>query len=422
MTPDKYLPHRYAGASGDFNPIHIDPEFAKAVGLPGNILHGLWMMAQVARGNAQLADGDPRALKRLSVQFRGMGFPEQELVVTGTVKEVDGRPRGDRHRGRAGRQPGDPQRPGRAEFAARSARRSYHQGAVLSERQNQILSLVVERYVDDGRPVGSRALASRADIDWSPSTVRAELAGLEEEGFLTHPHTSAGRVPTDTRLPLLRRAAAGPAGPAPAADQPASCGLSRMRREVDVAIRETTATLSQVTDLVALVTAPPLHTATIHRIEVLRLQPRVVMVVVIASNGGVTKRVFTFDREVDTGLVEWAASYLNERLAGLASAPGWRVGPAPRPRARLGRRRISSREISSAFTDLEESAEDTLYVDGAARLLSEEHLPGPAARRRPDAGPGASGERAAGPAHRARPALGLRLDRRRESRLRSCAR
>ena len=88
VTPDRYLPHRYAGASGDFNPIHIDPEFAKQVGLPGNILHGLWMMAQVARGNAQLADGDPRALKRLSVQFRGMGFPERELVVSGTVKEV----------------------------------------------------------------------------------------------------------------------------------------------------------------------------------------------------------------------------------------------------------------------------------------------------------------------------------------------
>ena len=90
VTPDKYLPHRYAGASGDFNPIHIDPEFARQVGLPGNILHGLWMMAQVARGNAQLADGDPRALKRLSVQFRGMGFPEQELLVSGTVKESDG--------------------------------------------------------------------------------------------------------------------------------------------------------------------------------------------------------------------------------------------------------------------------------------------------------------------------------------------
>jgi len=90
VIPDKYLPHRYAGASGDFNPIHIDKEFATAVGLPSNILHGLWMMAQVARANAQLADGDPRALKRLSVQFRGMGFPEQELVVSGTIKSVDG--------------------------------------------------------------------------------------------------------------------------------------------------------------------------------------------------------------------------------------------------------------------------------------------------------------------------------------------
>jgi acyl dehydratase len=92
VTPDKYLPHRYAGASGDFNPIHIDPEYAKQVGLPGNILHGLWMMAQVARANSELAGGNPAALKRLSVQFRGMGIPEQEIVVSGTVKEVnDGR-------------------------------------------------------------------------------------------------------------------------------------------------------------------------------------------------------------------------------------------------------------------------------------------------------------------------------------------
>ena len=89
VTPDKYLPHRYAGASGDFNPIHIDPEFAKAVGLPNNILHGLYMMGLVARANSALADGDPRALRRLSVQFRGMGMPEQEIVVSGTVKEVD---------------------------------------------------------------------------------------------------------------------------------------------------------------------------------------------------------------------------------------------------------------------------------------------------------------------------------------------
>ncbi len=88
VTPDKYLPHRYAGASGDFNPIHIDPEFAKAVGLPGSILHGLYSMALVARANVAAAGGDPRSLKRLSVQFRGMGMPEQEIVVRGTVREL----------------------------------------------------------------------------------------------------------------------------------------------------------------------------------------------------------------------------------------------------------------------------------------------------------------------------------------------
>jgi acyl dehydratase len=90
VTPDKYLPHRYAGASGDFNPIHIDPEFAKAVGLPNTILHGLYMMGLVSRSAMDLAGGDPKALKRLSVQFRGMGAPETEIVVSGTVKSVDG--------------------------------------------------------------------------------------------------------------------------------------------------------------------------------------------------------------------------------------------------------------------------------------------------------------------------------------------
>jgi acyl dehydratase len=90
VTPDRFLPHRYAGASGDFNPIHIDKEFATSVGLPGNILHGLYGMALVARANAAAAGGDPRSLKRLSVQFRGMGLPEQEIVVSGTVTAVNG--------------------------------------------------------------------------------------------------------------------------------------------------------------------------------------------------------------------------------------------------------------------------------------------------------------------------------------------
>jgi acyl dehydratase len=87
ITPDKYLTTRYAGASGDFNPIHIDEEFARAVGLPGRILHGLWTMAQVARAQTEAAGG-PEHLKRLSVQFRGMGMPEQEVLVSGTVRET----------------------------------------------------------------------------------------------------------------------------------------------------------------------------------------------------------------------------------------------------------------------------------------------------------------------------------------------
>jgi acyl dehydratase len=89
VTPDKYLTLRYAGASGDFNPIHIDEEFARSVGLPGRILHGLWTMAQVARAQTEAAGG-PGHLRRLSVQFRGMGMPEQEVLVTGTVRELDG--------------------------------------------------------------------------------------------------------------------------------------------------------------------------------------------------------------------------------------------------------------------------------------------------------------------------------------------
>jgi acyl dehydratase len=88
VTPDKYLTVRYAGASGDFNPIHVDDDFAREVGLPGKILHGLWTMAQVARAQTEAAGG-PHALKRLSVTFRGMGLPEREITVTGKVDKVE---------------------------------------------------------------------------------------------------------------------------------------------------------------------------------------------------------------------------------------------------------------------------------------------------------------------------------------------
>ena len=242
---------------------------------------------------------------------------------------------------------------------------------MLSERQQAILGLVVDGYVDGARPVGSKAIAELPEIEWSASTVRAELSSLEEEGFLSHPHTSAGRVPTDSGYryyvgELLRSADRLPTPPG------GELRLSAMRREVDDAIRETTAALSRITDLVALVSAPPLHTATIHRVEVLRLQPKTAMVVVIASNGSVSKRVFSFPSELDPGLVEWAGSYLNERLSGLGLGARMAAGRLDDPELSETERGFVS-EISSAFVGLEESAEETLYVDGAARLLSEEH-------------------------------------------------
>jgi heat-inducible transcriptional repressor len=242
---------------------------------------------------------------------------------------------------------------------------------MLSERQKSVLGLVVDGYVEDGKPVGSRAIATRPGIDWSPSTIRAELAALEQEGFLTHPHTSAGRVPTDSGYRFYVQELLSSDGKLPAAPQ-TDLHLSQMRREVDDAIRDTTAALSRITDLVALVSAPPLHTATIHRVEVLLLQPRTVMVVVIASNGGVTKRVFTFPSEVDTGLVEWAGSYLNERLEGLGLGARMAANRLADPELSATERGFLD-DISGAFTGLEETADETLYVDGAARLLSEEH-------------------------------------------------
>ena len=244
---------------------------------------------------------------------------------------------------------------------------------MLTQRQQAVLRLVVDSYLDSGRPVGSKSIAESPDVAWSPSTVRAELAALEAAGYLTHPHTSAGRLPTDAGYrfyadSLLAERAL------PATRGPGLVDLSQMRREVDEAMRATTSALSQMTDLLALATAPPPSTARIHRVEVLRLQPRVVMVMVIASNGAVAKRVFSFDEDVDEGLVEWASSYLNERLAGLALG-------ARTTQSRLRDPELSAAEagfveqIGGAFTDLEQRAGEDLYVDGAARLLSEEHAP-----------------------------------------------
>jgi heat-inducible transcriptional repressor len=147
-----------------------------------------------------------------------------------------------------------------------------------------------------------------------------------------------------------------------------------MRREIEEALRETAATLSRMTDLLAVATAPPPSAARVHRVEALQLQSDVVMVVVIASNGAVTKRMFSFAEPVDPGLVKWASSFLNERLSGLAL--GARMTGDRIADAELGAaERAFVADLAEAFTGLEHEAESDLYVEGAARLLSAEHAP-----------------------------------------------
>jgi heat-inducible transcriptional repressor len=238
--------------------------------------------------------------------------------------------------------------------------------ATPTTRQQLILRKVVEGYMQTGTPVGSKALATDTDLAVGSSTIRSELSLLEDQGLLSHPHTSAGRVPTDAGYryfvdQILRR------GQVP---EEAPLSLQLMRREVDEAMRTTTETLSQVTDLVAIVTAPPIQTATIKHVEVLVLQPQLLMVVIITSTGGVSKRIFTFERPVDPGLAEWAASYLNERLVGMGL--GARMLHARLHDPSLpGTERAFLETLAPAFGKLAETAEQSLYVDGAARLVDE---------------------------------------------------
>lgn len=241
---------------------------------------------------------------------------------------------------------------------------------MLTARQELLLSKVIDGFAAGGQPVGSKALAADPDVTAGASTIRNELAVLEELGLLTHPHTSAGRAPTDAGyryyvdriLPARRGTDVEPTPPRMA--------LTLARREVDEAMRVTSETLSQVTDLLAIVSAPPIHTTTIRHVEVLVLQPQVLMVVIITSTGGVSKRLFTYDRPIDGGLADWAASYLNEALVGKGLG-------ARTLRSRLTDPALPPTErafvegLAPAFTELEETAEETLYVEGTARLLTE---------------------------------------------------
>jgi heat-inducible transcriptional repressor len=237
---------------------------------------------------------------------------------------------------------------------------------MLSPRQERILSMVVDDYLRTGQPVASRSIAAATDVNCGPSTVRNELALLEEYGLLAHPHVSAGRIPTDAGhryvVDRLLRSEQGLLPP------PRPLELSLIRREVDEAMRATTETLSQMTNLLAVVSAPSINTATIRHIEVLALQPQLVLVVIITSAGNVSKMFATFDRAVDPGLVTWAGEYLNERLVGLGLG-------ARMLHQRLVEPSLSPTELAflerfvPAFGDLATEGEDSLFVEGTARLF-----------------------------------------------------
>lgn len=235
---------------------------------------------------------------------------------------------------------------------------------MLTSRQERILCKVVDDYLRTAQPVASRSIAADPELDCGPSTVRNELALLEEQGLLAHPHVSAGRVPTDAghRYVVDRMLSSQQPPVAPRLE------LTLIRRELDQAMRATSETLSQMTNLLAVVSAPSMTTATIRHIEVLALQPQVVLVVIITSTGSVSKMLAAFDGPVDPGIVSWAGEYLNERLVGLGLG-------ARMLQQRLHDPSLSTRELAflarfaPAFGELASEDEDALYVEGAARLF-----------------------------------------------------
>lgn len=236
----------------------------------------------------------------------------------------------------------------------------------LTERQREILAYVVEGYLAAGMPVGSKTLAARRGMSVSSSTVRYELAELEGLGYLTHPHTSAGRIPTDLGYRFYVDRVLETLSPRPA-ELPLD--LSHVRNEIDAALRTTIDALSQVTHLLALATAP-LETTVVRHVEVLPLQPQVVVVVIITSTGGVTKRLAVFDEAVDPGLADWAKEYLNEQVCGtsisvrLLRSRFEDPGLTDREREFLG-------ALRPAFTELLETGEQSVYVGGTAGVMDE---------------------------------------------------
>ena len=237
----------------------------------------------------------------------------------------------------------------------------------LSSRRREILRRVVEEHVVTGQPVGSKSLVERAGMDVSSSTVRSELAELEALGLLTHPHTSAGRVPTENGYRVYAEQLVDSIHERP---EPPSVDVAAVRSELEEALRSTTETLSQATRLLALVSAPALESASVRHVDVLQLQPRAVIVVVITSTGGVTKRVLELEEPVDPGLVDWARSYLEEQVIGLRLGSATLRRRLEDPALPLRERAFLAR-LRTAFVDAVAADGPQLYVGGAAGLLGD---------------------------------------------------
>src|ERR1700740_2567009 len=239
----------------------------------------------------------------------------------------------------------------------------------LTARQETILRKVVEGYRRTGQPVASKWVAADPELACRASTVRNELALLEEQGLLAHPHVSAGRVATGAgqRYVVDRMLASGDG--LPVLGRGARLERSLMRREVEEAVRTTTEALSEVTSLLAVVSAPALNTASIRHVEVLALQSRVVVVVIITSTGGVSKMLVTFDHPVDPGLVTWAGEYLNERLLG--TGLGARMLHQGLMDTGLSATEVEFLpRLAPAFGEFDPEGRDALYVEGTAHLFS----------------------------------------------------
>ncbi|HSL96802.1 MAG TPA: heat-inducible transcriptional repressor HrcA [Thermoleophilia bacterium] len=235
----------------------------------------------------------------------------------------------------------------------------------LKTRQELVLRAVVEEYIASGAPVGSRRLSEQCGLGAAPSTIRNDLAELEELGLLAHPHTSAGRVPTDEgyrhyvdSIVAERRSHA--------VRPPLE--VDHARTEIDEALDETAEALSRVTELLAVVSSPAVTTSSVRHVEVLALQPRTVMVVVITTSGQVTKRVFTLGAPVDEGLAEFARVYLNERLTG--AHLGTRLVRAAFTSSELGPRERAFLEVLRPAFEVQGPADvEGLHMGGASRLL-----------------------------------------------------